>query len=85
MRKFVAQCVKRGICPSDKKLEIFEYALAMKIKLEHKEYGDFIRAISPIITELFEMILKDVMEIYKEIKSHEENKEKRFCPFKLWG
>lgn len=37
---------------------IFEYSLALQIKLFKKEYGDFVRAISPLITDLFEMILK---------------------------
>ncbi|MBQ3544465.1 MAG: CRISPR-associated protein Csm6 [Lachnospiraceae bacterium] len=44
-------------------VEIFEYALAMKIKIEHRQYGDFIRAISPIITDLFELILKEQCKI----------------------
>lgn len=42
---------------------IFEYVLAMKIKIEHKEYGDFIRAISPMLTDLFELILKEQCKI----------------------
>lgn len=42
---------------------IFEYALAMKIKIEHKQYGDFVRAISPIITDLFEYILREQCKI----------------------
>ena len=46
-----------------KQSSIFEYALAMKIKIEHKEYGDFIRAISPIITDLFELVLKEQCKI----------------------
>ena len=36
----------------------FEYALALNIKFKKGEYGDFIRAISPILLDLFCMILK---------------------------
>lgn len=37
---------------------IFEYALMLDIKLKRHEYADFIRAISPIITDLFIRIVK---------------------------
>ncbi|MBQ9031182.1 MAG: CRISPR-associated protein Csm6 [Parasporobacterium sp.] len=43
--------------PSDQKY-IFEYGLTLGIKLERKEYADFIRAISPLLTDLFTDILK---------------------------
>lgn len=36
----------------------FEYALILQVKLIKKEYADFIRAISPLIADLFEQILK---------------------------
>ncbi len=36
----------------------FEYALNLSIKLKRKEYADFIRGITPIIVDLFEMVLK---------------------------
>lgn len=38
-------------------MEVFEYALTMQVKMKRKEYGDFIRAISPLISDLFERIL----------------------------
>lgn len=41
---------------SDRKY--FEYELALEIKLYKHEYGDFVRAISPLIVELFELIVK---------------------------
>ncbi|MCI9102405.1 MAG: CRISPR-associated protein Csm6 [Lachnospiraceae bacterium] len=36
----------------------FEYALALEVKLKRHEYADFIRAITPLIVDLFEMVLK---------------------------
>ncbi len=38
--------------------KIFEYALWLSIKLKREEYIDFIRGITPIIEEMFEVILK---------------------------
>lgn len=35
----------------------FEYALTLKVKLKRKEYADFIRAITPILFDLYEKIL----------------------------
>jgi len=37
---------------------LFEYALGMQIKLKNGEYVDFIRAITPILVDLFELVLK---------------------------
>lgn len=36
----------------------FEYALILQVKLKRGEYADFIRAITPLIVDLFEQILK---------------------------
>lgn len=41
----------------------FEYALNLSIKLKRKEYTDFIRGITPIIVELFEIALKKQCKI----------------------
>lgn len=41
----------------------FEYALNLSIKLERKEYADFIRAISPLIADMFEIVLKKQFSI----------------------
>lgn len=38
---------------------LFEYALALDIRRRKGEYADFVRAISPLITGLFENILKN--------------------------
>ncbi|MCM1495118.1 MAG: hypothetical protein NC089_04900 [Bacteroides sp.] len=53
-------------------MEFFEYALTMQIKMIRKEYGDFMRAISPLISDLFEMILFRHCEI--DIKKYCEKK-----------
>ena len=36
----------------------FEYALILQVKLEKKEYADFIRALTPLIVDLFEQALE---------------------------
>jgi CRISPR type III-A/MTUBE-associated protein Csm6 len=56
-----AKCtsIQEDILPvkSSKDVILFEYALEMGIKLEHEKYADFIRAISPILTDLFWRVL----------------------------
>ena len=51
---------------------LFEYALMLDIKLKKHEYADFIRAISPLITDLFKKILKTQLNIdvdkYMDVK-----------------
>lgn len=37
----------------------FEYALNLQIKLDKQEYADFIRAITPLIVDLFEQVLNE--------------------------
>lgn len=41
----------------------FEYALNLKLKLNRKENADFIRAITPIVVDLFQLILKEQLDI----------------------
>lgn len=41
----------------------FEYALLLEIKLSRGEYTDFIRGLTPLIVDLFEMILKRRFQI----------------------
>lgn len=38
--------------------KLFEYALVLKIKVKKEEYADFLRGITPLVTDLFELILK---------------------------
>ena len=42
----------------DRKQKYFEYALQLHVKRVKKEYTDFIRAITPLLVDLFIMILK---------------------------
>lgn len=42
----------------DRKQKYFEYALQLHVKREKKEYTDFVRAITPLLVDLFIMILK---------------------------
>lgn len=64
----------------------FEYALILDIKLKRGEYADFIRAITPLIVDLFEMILKRRYKIdisqycyfeKKDIKHKTDGKNKK--------
>lgn len=43
---------------SSKEKITFEYILILKIKLEKEEIADFVRAVSPILTDMFELYLK---------------------------
>ena len=48
---------------NDDKLNMVEYTLAMGIKIKKHEYADFIRAISPILLDLYEIIIKVIYDI----------------------
>lgn len=41
----------------------FEYALSLQVKLWREEYADFIRAITPMVVDLLEMVLKNQCRI----------------------
>ena len=42
---------------------VFEYALNLEVKLKQKKYDDFIRGITPIIVEIFAMIIKNYLQV----------------------
>lgn len=44
-------------CSNDEWRTFFEYTLTLDIRIKRHEYGDFVRAISPVIFELFNRIL----------------------------
>ena len=57
---------REPLCPlwqangnDDERVAIFEYVLGQKIKIQNKEYGDFARSISPVLTDLFEGLLRN--------------------------
>ena len=57
----ISQKFKFDIMPvkESSKSSIFEYALTLYVKMYRREYGDFMRAISPLLTDIFEAILKN--------------------------
>ena len=64
--------IKRGDA-----IRSFEYALNLQIKLEKKEYADFVRAITPLIVDLFEQILKETCGFNVDDYCRPANKEKK--------
>lgn len=67
---------------------LFEYALCMMIKLKKGEYVDFIRAITPILVDLFELVLKvqckiDVNDYCNNIKKKDGSNQRRWSGDKL--
>lgn len=43
---------------TDSRKEVFEYTLSLGVKLERKEYADFVRAITPLLTEILIKLLE---------------------------
>ncbi|MBO6304138.1 MAG: hypothetical protein J6M62_03535 [Selenomonadaceae bacterium] len=58
---------------SEDKQKYFEYALNMDIKRKKGELTDFIRAISPLIMDLFLLILKNACKLNIKDFSYEQN------------
>lgn len=58
--EIIASKYKFDIMPvkEKRKQKIFEYALALQIKVEREEFADFIRGITPISDDLLEIILE---------------------------
>ncbi len=72
---------------SDRKL--FEYALNMDIRLKRGEYVDFIRAITPLLVDLFELVLKKQCGVdindYCEVKKYKKVSRRQWSESKLQG
>lgn len=69
---------------------LFEYALCMMIKLKKGEYVDFIRAITPILVDLFEIVLKaqckiDVNDYCVQLRKKDGTSQRRWATEKLKG
>lgn len=69
---------------------LFEYALCMMIKLKKGEYVDFIRAITPILVDLFEIVLKaqcklDVNNYCVQLRKKDGTSQRRWATEKLKG
>jgi len=67
--------------------KIFEYALWLNIKVKREEYIDFVRGITPIVVELFEIVLKapgkdtnikDIVNKEYKIKHSDKDKVEEF-------
>lgn len=66
----------------------FEYALAIQIRLQRKEYADFIRSLTPILTIIFERILANYTPIrIEEYCKPRKDKDRgyKWDPRKLQG
>ena len=63
--------LKECYCPvqSMDERKYFEYVLSLNIKIKKRQYADFIRAISPIIKDMFIMIINKELKIdvYKDL------------------
>ena len=60
-----------------KRREIFEYILNLEIKMKKEEYADFLRAITPIVVELFKIGLKQYTGInWKELCIERQEKQR---------
>ena len=63
MKRSVDYYMKEGVkfslpVQNSKYRDYFEYALVMMLKLKRGEYADYIRAITPLIMDLFELVLE---------------------------
>ena len=67
----------------------FEYALNVDIKLKKKEYADFIRSITPLVVDLFEIILKKqcriIVDEYCDVRKQKGMLVRSWSPKKLEG
>ena len=45
---------------------LFEYVLSLQIKMQQGNYSDFLRGLTPVVLDLFEMCLKDQLKITPE-------------------
>lgn len=63
--------LKECYCPvqSMDERKYFEYVLSLNIKIKKRQYADFIRAISPIIKDMFIMIINKELkvDVYKDL------------------
>lgn len=71
---------------ADEKRILFEYALALDLRQKRGEYADFLRALTPIITELFIEVLKKSERInIEDYYMYNSNKLKRWKKEEIVG
>lgn len=68
----------------------FEYALSVQLKWNKRQYADFLRALTPLIVDLFEDVLKEIggkaeVEQYTYIRLDEGKKIRKWDMKKLSG
>lgn len=67
----------------------FEYALNVDLRIRKREYVDFIRSITPLIVDLFELVLKKQcrlkFEDFCEVKKRNGTYQRRWSENKLHG
>lgn len=81
--------VYRPVSDSKKKRQAYEYMLALQAKVARAEYADFVRGVSPILTDLFQEILLeqkkfDIMKftsLQKNVLKWDKNKLYRLKEF----
>lgn len=59
---------------------VVEYLLALEIKIRKGEYADFLRGITPVVAELFEMILEEQCGIVIDKCCRTERGQRRWDP-----
>lgn len=67
----------------NKKKILFEYLLALDLKVKRGEYADFIRGITPLIIDLLEMVLEQFCKI--NVTQYYKKKERKWDRYKLDG
>lgn len=72
----------RGMEENKKKI-LFEYLLALDLKVKRGEYADFIRGITPLIIDLLEMVLEQFCKI--NVTQYYKKKERKWDRYKLDG
>lgn len=66
----------------DKGIKLFEYALNIDVKRRRHEYADFIRSITPLFVDLFELVLKHETGI--DINKYCRIEKKRKHSVRVW-
>ena len=67
----------------EKQKWVFEYALKLKVKLEQENYSDFIVGITPLMQNLFEMVLNTQFGVDIEKSVRDDNGRRRWNLAKL--
>lgn len=85
--KQIADKISWDIFPvkSGQHIKVFEYAMILWLKMKKEEYADYIRAITPLIVNLYEMILQKECGIELKNLVNVEYNEKTNEEIKRWN